>query len=91
MKVGSHATPILEPGQGRKAAAVRGSWRVPWGDLAGATAPARRTSRPFVNGELHGHHSLSRVVTGLPRGALRRIVRRWLTWTIRFALPPSCS
>ncbi len=40
LKAGSHATPTHEPRQDRKVAAVSGRWRVPWGGLAGATAPS---------------------------------------------------
>ena len=50
LKVGPHATGIVEPRQARKGATVRRPSRVPWEYLAGAGSGERSQYGPFEGG-----------------------------------------
>ena len=50
LKVGPHATGIVEPRQARKGATVRRPSRVPWEYLTGAGFVRRSQDRPFEGG-----------------------------------------
>jgi hypothetical protein len=50
LKVGPHATGIVEPRQARKGATVRRPSRVPWEYLAGAGSVERSQYGPFEGG-----------------------------------------
>ena len=50
LKVGPHATGIVEPRQARKGATVRRPFRVPWEYLAGAGSGERSQYGPFEGG-----------------------------------------
>ncbi len=50
LKVGPHATRIVEPRQARKGATVRRPSRVPWEYLTGAGSVGRSQDGPFEGG-----------------------------------------